>query len=386
MRRPNAGVVAGCALGVASGWNFGNVGAIPSELARTYGVGLATIGLLTTAMVITHLAVQLPGGRASDRFGAARAGATALLAVALGNVVALIAPEAALAIAGRALAGVGTGVAFIAGSALVRESGGSPLAQGVFGGIGLGAGGVALGVVPQLEEAFGWRAPFWTALGVAAAALVLVAATRTVQARQGAAPPARSGVLRDRRLLRLGVLYSVSYGLGVVLANWVVELLQRHGTMSDRAAAAVGALTLLLLVVSRPLGGWILRTRPERARLAVGASIVAGAAGTVALLAAEPVWLAVLGGLLVGIAAGIPFSPSFTGAALLRPDAPAASVAVVNSAANLVVLVGTPLVGLTFSVAGEGRLGFAIIAGLWLAALAVLPSARELGVRSSSPA
>jgi MFS family permease len=379
----NRGVVAGCGLGVASGWNFGNVGAVPSELARSYGVGLATIGLLTTAMVVTHLAVQIPGGKASDRFGAARAGAAALVVVCAGNALALLAPDPALGIVARAVVGVGTGVAFITGSALVRESGGSPFAQGVFGGVGLGAGGVALAVVPQLERAVGWRAPFWTGLALAAALISLVAATRTLVAPRAPAGAAASSVLLDRRLYRLAVLYSVSYGLGVVLANWVVELLQRHAALSDGAAAVVGALTLLLVVVSRPLGGWILRTHPRRARPAVVASIVAGVAGTLALVAAAPVWLAVLGALLVGLGAGIPFSPAFTGAALTRPDAQAAAVAVVNSAANLVVLIGTPLVGLTFSLAGEGRIGFAVIAALWLAALAALPSARQLGVRTA---
>ena len=379
----NRGVIAGCALGVASGWNFGNIGAIPSELARSYGVGLATIGLLTTAMVVTHLAVQIPGGRASDRFGPARAGAVAVVVACAGNALALLASDLVLAIAARAVVGVGTGLAFIAGSALVRESGGSPFAQGVFGGIGLGAGGVALAVVPQLEGAVGWRAPFWTALALAVVVLVLVAASRTLEDRRPAPGAAPAGVLLDRRLYRLAVLYSVSYGLGVVLANWVVELLQRHSALSDGAAAAVGALTLLLVVVSRPLGGWILRTHPRAARRAVIASIAAGAAGTLALVAATPVWLAVIGALLVGLGAGIPFSPAFTGAASTRPDAPAAAVAVVNSAANLVVLVGTPLVGLTFSLAGEGRVGFAAIAALWLAALAALPSARQLGVRTA---
>lgn len=106
--------------------------------------------------------------------------------------------------------------------------------------------------------------------------------------------------------------------------------------------------------------------------------MVAGALGTLALLVAEPAWLAVAGGLLVGIGAGISFSPAFTVAARLRPDAPAASVGLVNGVANLVVLVGTPLVGLTFSMAGEGRIGFGVIAALWLAALAALPSRRLL--------
>ncbi|MBA2516822.1 MAG: hypothetical protein H0V22_05835 [Solirubrobacterales bacterium] len=46
--------------------------------------------------------------------------------------------------------------------------------------------------------------------------------------------------------------------------------------------------------------------------------------------------------------------------------------------ANLVVLVGTPLVGLTFSLSSEGRVGFVAIAIIWLTALAFLPSRRFL--------
>jgi MFS family permease len=368
------GVVAGCALGATSGWNFGNLGGIASELAGAYGVGLATIGLLTTAMVMTHLAIQIPGGKASDRFGPARAGAMALVVITAGNALALAGPEAGLAVAARAIVGVGTGLAFISGSALVRESGGGPLAQGVFGGVSLAPGGLALAIVPQLEDALGWRAPYWTALALAL--LVLVAVLVLAPSRPPRSREAGPGVVRDRRLYRFAVLYMASYGIGLVLANWVVELLQRHSTLGDGAAAAVGALTLVLVVVSRPLGGWILDAHPELTRQALAASIVGGTAGTVALIVADPAWLAVLGALCVGIGAGIPFSPAFTGAAAARPDAPAAAVGLVNTAANLVVLVGTPLVGLSFSFAGEGRLGFAALAVLWLAALPVISRPR----------
>ena len=378
------GVVAGCALGATSGWNFGNLGGIASELAGAYGVGLATIGLLTTAMVMTHLAIQIPGGKASDRFGPVRTGALALVVLSAGNALALAGPEAGLAVAARAVVGVGTGLAFISGTALVRESGGGPFAQGVFGGVSLAPGGLALAVVPQLEDALGWRAPYWTALALALLVLVAVLVLGPVDAAPERSARGGVGVLRDRSLYRLAILYSASYGLGVVLANWVVELLQRHSDMSDGAAAAVGALTLLLVVVSRPLGGWVLSARPRSARPLVAASIVAGVAGTLALVAADPVWLAVLGALLVGLGAGIPFSPAFTGAAATRADAPAAAVGFVNTAANLVVLLGTPLVGLGFSLSGDGRLGFVALALLWLAALAVLPSARTLGVRTAA--
>lgn len=368
------GVVAGCALGATSGWNFGNLGGIASELADAYGVGLATIGLLTTAMVMTHLAIQIPGGKASDRFGPARAGVMALLVLSAGNALALAGPEAGLAVAARAIVGVGTGLAFISGSSLVRESGGGPLGQGVFGGLSLAPGGLALAVVPQLEHGLGWRAPYWTALAVAL--LVLSAVLVLAPAGAPRSQEAGSGVLRDRHLYRYAILYMASYGIGLVLANWVVELLQRHSTLGDGAAAAVGALTLVLVVISRPLGGWILDAHPELTPQALAVSIVGGTAGTIGLILAEPAWLAVLGALLVGIGAGIPFSPAFTGAAAARPDAPAAAVGLVNTAANLVVLVGTPLVGLSFSLSGEGRLGFAALAVLWLAALGVVSRPR----------
>src|SRR5205814_814002 len=162
-------VLGGCAAGLATGWNVANIGAIPSHLARSYGVGLAVVGLFTTALFVTHLAMQIPGGRAADRFGARRA----------------------------ALVGLAITVAF------------NPLELDV---------------------------------------------------------PA--GLLRDRRLYRLAVLYGASLGLSLVVGNWVVELLQRNGGVAKGTAGAVGALTLLLGVVTRPLGGWILRERREVMRAA----------------------------------------------------------------------------------------------------------------------
>ena len=376
-------VAAGCAVGFATGWNIANVGAIASDTAAAYGVSLAVVGVFTTALFVTHLAVQIPGGRASDRYGARRAGLAALVVIMAGDALALIAPAPALAIGARAVTGVGTGLAFISGSAYVRASGGSPFAQGLYGGIGLGGGGAALAVVPAFEGALGWRSPYWTSVVVAAGALVLLAAAPGDQAREGAVRQegVPRGVLRDNRLYRLAVLYAASLGLSLVVANWVVELLERTAGVGKHTAGVVGSLVLLLGVITRPLGGWILRERPARVRVAVGASLAAGALGTAALVAGKPLWLAGLGGALLGLAAGIPFAPAFTGAALARPDAPAAAVGMVNGAASVVALVGTPLVGLTFSLPGDGRAGFAAVMVLWLVALALLPSRRDLGVR-----
>jgi nitrate/nitrite transporter NarK len=225
-----------------------------------------------------------------------------------------------------------------------------------------------------------WRAPYISGLAIALVGLVaLLAAPIDTEHLQRAGKRA-AAVLSDRRLYRLAVLFSASFGLSVVLGNWVVELLERNADVSNTTAGAIGGLTLLLGVISRPLGGWLLRRHPETIRLMVGASIAAGAAGTAALLVAEPLWLAALGGTLVGLGGGISFSPAFTGAAVIRPDAPASAVGFVNGTAAMTILVGTPLLGLTFSLPGNGRIGFAVIVALWLLALALLPRSRSLGV------
>lgn len=307
-----------------------------------------------------HTAVQLPGGRAIDRYGARAMGFASLAAIVAGNGIALADRSFWVALAGRAVMGLGTGTGFVAGSDYVRSVGGSPTRQGIYGGASIAGAGLALAIVPQLG---GWRAPYLSALAIAVAvALVLAVAPplpRTARSRP-------LSILRDRRLLRLGLLHSSSFGLGIVAGNWVVTLLE-HGGHGHRVAALAGALTLLAGLVTRPLGGML--SRPWRA---VPVSLVGGAIGCALLATPSPLPVLALGALLVGLAAGMPFAPVFTGAAQLRADAPAAAVGVANGVANLAILVGTPLVGLTFSLPGDGRIGFALLGVASLAGLLLL--------------
>lgn len=385
-------------LGLAVGWNVSNVGAVAGAAAADYGVSLATVGLFTTALFVVHAALQIPAGRAVDALGARRVGFAAVAVMAGANALALLAAEPALAVAARALAGVGTALGFVAGSDYVRAQGGSHFAQGLYGGLALGAGGLALAIVPQLEGWLGWRAPYGSAVVMAAAAAVVLAVsppdtarpTRVERTRRresrlrGSAP----GLVRDPRLLRLCVLYMASFGLSVVLGNWVVTLLERAADYGSGTAGAIGSLVLLAGIVSRPLGGWIARNRQRHLRRVLAASFAASGFGTLVLTVAGPPALSVLGALVVGLAAGIPFAASFGAAARVRPEAPAAAVAMVNMAANLVIVAGTPLLGLSFSLPGNGRIGFAVAAALWLAAVLVVPAVRELDParQATSPA
>ncbi len=175
-----------------------------------------------------------------------------------------------------------------------------------------------------------------------------------------------AGIRSIDGLRRSAAIHAASFGLSVVLGNWVVTLLHRAGGVSDRAAGIAGGLVLFLGLVSRPLGGRLL-ARPGLIRL----SFVASAVGTVLLLVASPFAVAILGAAIVGLAAGIPFAPAFANATRIRPDAPGAAIGLVNMAAAVVILVGTPLLGLSFSLPGDGRIGFAIIAALCLATAGV---------------
>jgi predicted MFS family arabinose efflux permease len=238
-----------------------------------------------------------------------------------------------------------------------------PFAQGLYGGMALAGGGLALAIVPFVEGSIGWQAPFATAAAVAVGGLALLVAGPADGPRQRHPREAHlpSGVLRDAHLYRLGAVArhraERCSATAVTPAAGGRSGRQRCGH-DRRPDARLG-------IVSRPLGGWILHAHPSRMRAAAAASLVAGALGTLAVAAVRPPALVVLGAILIGLAAGIPFAPAFTGAARLRPDAQAAAVGVVNGAACLVILVGTPLLGLAFSLPGGGRLGFAVVAGLW---------------------
>jgi MFS family permease len=146
-----------------------------------------------------------------------------------------------------------------------------------------------------------------------------------------------------------------------------VTLLERSGGESEHVAGVVGGLVLFIGVISRPLGG-----RLVNRSAAIAASFVAGGIAIGVLAAAKPLPLMIAAALIVGLAAGIPFAPSFAGASRLRPDAPGAAIGAVNMVAATVILVGTPLLGVSFSLPGGGRTGFLVVAALYgLTALAV---------------
>jgi MFS family permease len=359
----------GIAIGVAAGWNLAAIGPVATRESHAYGVGLATIGLFVTVQFVLHGAMQIPGGRAADRWGARRSTALGLAFLLLGNAVALPAATPALGFLGRAIVGIGTGLAFIGGSDYIRAQRGSPTLQGVYGGSSVLAPGVALVLIPLFAEWTGFRAPYLSTIGVVLVAAVLLwLAPDAPRIVRHAHDRLDWSFVRDSRLYRLAAIHSFSFGFSVIVGTWIVTLLERHG-QSKEAAAAVGSLTLLLGFFTRIAGGAVLRHQDGNGLVA--ASLLLG--GAAAIVLALPLSLPgyVAAATVLGLAAGVPFARAFTGAAAARPDTPGAAVGFVNAWAALTIVVGTPLVGLTFALPGDGRLGFVVLgAVVMLASLA----------------
>jgi hypothetical protein len=102
-----------------------------------------------------------------------------------------------------------------------------------------------------------------------------------------------------------------------------------------------------------------------------------GGAATALLAVTVAPAVDVLAVAVVGLAAGIPFGALMTAAGQVYPRAPGLGVGAMNLYGVGVVLAATPLLGLTFDLPGDGRIGFAVVAALWAAATLLVPGYRR---------
>lgn len=359
-------------------WNLTNTGAIASVLAAHYDTGLVVVGLLTSIAFAAEFVVMIPGGRAIDRYGARRVALASIGLSVLANGLLLLVPGIAAALVLRWLIGFGVGAGFVAGSVWIASEprGRTALGQGLYGGIALAGAGLATGCVPLLEDALDWKASYVSGLIVSAVALVLAAACRGEAGHGGehASPPLRE-LLGSPATARLGTMHTASFALSVVVGNWIVTLLTRNLDMSLGAAGAIGALTLLLGVIGRPLGG-IAARRLERTYALIAGALIAGAAATLVLAISGSVVLDVAAACVLGLATGLPFGAIVAAATTAFPEAPGEAIGAVNLYAVTSIIIATPLVGLSFTFGGDGQIGFVALAVV--AAVAVVAVPRDL--------
>lgn len=235
-------------------------------MAATFGASKGQIGAVLTLLWASFAVFQFPSGVLADRYGERRVIVAALSLTALGSAFAALAPSLLAFVGAVLVLGVGAGLYFSVGSALLARlfdrtgqvlglhSAGGPLA------------GVAFPVAATAVAAHhGWRA------GVALGALVAVATLLLVFRYVVPTPPTSPEIrLRDRLTVRTvasllsrpDVAFTTALGvLGMYAFQSFVSffptfLIEHHG-LDEGVASTLFSVVFVLFAVCLPLVGRI---------------------------------------------------------------------------------------------------------------------------------
>ncbi|MDX2481699.1 MAG: MFS transporter, partial [Desulfuromusa sp.] len=101
------------------GLTFMNLPPVLDTLMPLYGVTYGGLSILLSALLWSHLAMQIPAGVIADRLGLRPTLIFGLACMSFGNFLPALWPELALAILGRVITGIGTGLVFLTAMKLV---------------------------------------------------------------------------------------------------------------------------------------------------------------------------------------------------------------------------------------------------------------------------
>ncbi|MGA2935750.1 MAG: MFS transporter [Syntrophobacteraceae bacterium] len=360
------------ALGFIFSANYTNHGPLVPTLIKDLNITLALAGALTTAIFLTHGALQIPGGALADKLGAKRVALWSLVIITVGNCLIGLSDSYYQILALKFIIGIGTGSAFIAGARYVPTFfAGKEIqrAQGVYGGsILLGSGFVIYGV-PHLLAAVGWHGVFFVTGGMAGVFAVLWHFFAPATPSHSTSPRINwTNVLANPNIWLLSWTQLGSFGVIIAAGVWVNTLLIKSIHLDPKTAGMVGSAVLLLGIISRPLGGLIL----EQKILSTRSLLVSACAGLTLGFAwiglSTTMGMATLAIFFTGIMAGLPFAGIFNGARDNCPATPGVAMGFVNTWGAAGVMILPPVIGRLVDITGTFVSGFYVLAGVALAA------------------
>ncbi len=353
------------ALGFVFSANYTNHGPLIPTLVKQLEITFAMAGFLTTAIFLTHGALQIPGGALADKFGAKKLVNFALLIITVGNCLIGLSNSYYAILLLKFIIGIGTGTCFIAGARYVTTFFlGKEIqrAQGVYGGsILLGSGFVIYGI-PQLLPLVGWHNIFMITGGMAGLLLVLwfFMAPETPQA--AISPKINwSGVLRSRNIWLLSLAQLATFGEIIACGVWVNTLLIKSVHLVPKTAGLIGSVVLLLGIFSRPLGGLILGYKIMTTKKLLAAACAGLALGFIWMGLSSSMGVVLLAIIFTGIMAGLPFAGIFNSARDNCPDCPGVAMGFVNTWGAIGVMIFPPIIGRLVDVTGTFISGFVLL-------------------------
>ena len=228
------------------------------ELQREFILDHRAASFVVTLFLAPMVLVAVPAGLVADRMGPVAGIRSGLLGMLLGTAMTLLAPSWGLILAGRVLAGVGSGLLLVAllkvcAQCVRRQKLG--LALGIFA-AGLPAGtGIAFNLLRPLADLGDWR----TAL---AGAGLLVLGTFVLFESTARSRLTRAGisvnpllVLKTAELWRLGVVTVFGYAAIVGFTTWAPTTLVGHARIPLWAASLIASILLVVDIPAAPFWG-----------------------------------------------------------------------------------------------------------------------------------
>jgi MFS family permease len=96
--------------GLAMGVTFMNIPPVLGTLMGLYDVSYVGISVLLSALLWSHALMQIPAGLVADRLGIGRTLVAGMGFLAAGNMFPAVAPILSIAVIGRVITGLGTGL------------------------------------------------------------------------------------------------------------------------------------------------------------------------------------------------------------------------------------------------------------------------------------
>lgn len=348
-------------LGAAFGYAAGVVGPAAAPVSSDFDVSLGEAGLMTSVFFIAMALFQLFGAPAEERIGIPRSARLAAVFMGFGGVISAVSPWFAALLAGRALAGLGTGIALIACPVIARALR-SALLLGVYGG-GITTGlALSLFVGGELAEAgVDWRVNFGISAAIGFAALpFLFGRMPAIEPMRRVGSAGVKRLLRSWSFYRADLLFIFVNAIPVVLGAWLIPYLDRHHGIAAGVAGALGFVLFAAQTVARPLSAKVGVSSTSRLLL----STVGPALAAVAILALaldRTTGIAAVAIVALGLGFGAPYAVAYQRIENQVEGNPEVGLAVGFQGVNLAAIVVTPIVGTALE-HGYGKLSFVLLA------------------------
>lgn len=366
--------------------------AVMPDVMEAFRISHAQGGLIVTVLWIGHAVSQALAGWAARAIGVRRLLCWTLAGLGVVLILSLLAPTYPVLVGLRALTGLGIGAGFVLAILYAAEHAGPAAqrrSQALVGASSYVGCAVAYLVIARTQGLAGWRAgnlPSLAFIAGSLALLVSVQPARPDRVDSGARLPLREAwaVVWAGRIPVLAMAHLASFGVFVVVASWLTTYFLLGSGLDRAGTLYVGAGVLTAGAVGRFAGGALLGRVQDRALVMETLACSAVALAGLALSPPFPVALALACAVLA--CSSVVYGSIVTLALGRRPPAEAGvAVACMLFLASLAGAGLPTAVGGLVDGTGSFAPGFALLAGITLATVAVLPFYPQTGQVPDQP-